>query len=92
MDPNTIDVQTGLARVLRTLQLADLETDPDTLPAALAKISLNGSADLGQDQGKEKTHYPHIFAIGDAANTFGAIKAGHTAYFQVRSGFSFSSH
>ncbi|KAF9232991.1 hypothetical protein BU15DRAFT_54458 [Melanogaster broomeanus] len=26
--------------------------------------------------------YPHLFAIGDAANAFGAIKAGHTAYYQ----------
>lgn len=26
--------------------------------------------------------YPHLFAIGDAADAFGAIKAGHTAYYQ----------
>ena len=26
--------------------------------------------------------YPHLFAIGDAADAFGAIKAGHTAYHQ----------
>ncbi|PBK68507.1 FAD/NAD(P)-binding domain-containing protein [Armillaria solidipes] len=82
MDPNTVDVQTGLARVLRTLQLSDLKTDPDTLPADLAKISLDGNADPVQDEGKAKTHYPHIFAIGDAADAFGAIKAGHNAYFQ----------
>jgi NADPH-dependent 2,4-dienoyl-CoA reductase/sulfur reductase-like enzyme len=27
--------------------------------------------------------YPHLFAIGDAADAFGAIKAGHTAYHQA---------
>ena len=26
--------------------------------------------------------YPHLFAIGDAADAFGACKAGHTAYYQ----------
>ncbi len=31
----------------------------------------------------ETTPYPHIFVIGDAANAFGAIKAGHTASFQA---------
>ncbi|KAK0215436.1 hypothetical protein IW262DRAFT_1465042 [Armillaria fumosa] len=67
MDPNTVDVQTGIARVLKTLQLSDLERDPDTLPATLAKVSLEGNA----------------------ADAFGAIKAGHNAYFQVRSGFIF---
>ncbi|KAK0477886.1 hypothetical protein IW261DRAFT_1484350 [Armillaria novae-zelandiae] len=82
MDANTVDMQTGLARVLRTLQLSNLETDPDTLPAALAKISLDGSADPQQDIATVETHYPHIFAIGDAADAFGALKAGHNAYFQ----------
>ncbi|ESK97088.1 amid-like nadh [Moniliophthora roreri MCA 2997] len=28
------------------------------------------------------TPYPHIFAVGDAADAFGAIAAGHTAYWQ----------
>lgn len=32
---------------------------------------------------EEYTPYPHIFAIGDAADSFGAINAGHTAYYQV---------
>lgn len=27
---------------------------------------------------------PNLFAIGDAADAFGAIKAGHTAFMQVR--------
>ena len=31
---------------------------------------------------EESTPYPHIFAIGDAADAFGSIKAGHCAYFQ----------
>ena len=29
------------------------------------------------------TPHPHIFAIGDAADSFGAINAGHNAYFQA---------
>ncbi|KAI5116412.1 hypothetical protein M0805_000585 [Coniferiporia weirii] len=30
-----------------------------------------------------ETPYPHVFVIGDAADAFGAIKAGHTAYWQA---------
>lgn len=30
----------------------------------------------------DQTPFPHIFVIGDAADAFGAIKAGHNAYFQ----------
>ncbi|KAI6043581.1 hypothetical protein EDC04DRAFT_3087939 [Pisolithus marmoratus] len=29
------------------------------------------------------TIYPHIFAVGDAADAFGALHAGHTAYHQA---------
>lgn len=34
-------------------------------------------------QGDGETSYPHIFVVGDAADAFGAINAGHTAYYQV---------
>ncbi|OCB90569.1 FAD/NAD-binding domain-containing protein [Sanghuangporus baumii] len=30
-----------------------------------------------------ETPFPHIFAVGDCADAFGAIKAGHTAYWQA---------
>ncbi|KIK18902.1 hypothetical protein PISMIDRAFT_108710 [Pisolithus microcarpus 441] len=32
---------------------------------------------------KRRTIYPHIFAVGDAADAFGALQAGHTAYHQA---------
>jgi hypothetical protein len=35
------------------------------------------------DDDEEETPYPHIFVVGDAADAFGALKAGHTAYFQA---------
>ncbi|KAK1224814.1 hypothetical protein PQX77_012268 [Marasmius sp. AFHP31] len=31
---------------------------------------------------REWTPYPHMFCVGDSADAFGAIKAGHTAYWQ----------
>ena len=34
--------------------------------------------------------HSHFFVIGDAANAFGAIKAGHTAYHQVYSSLNTS--
>lgn len=39
------------------------------------------------DDGDLTVPYDHLFAIGDAADAFGAINAGHTAYYQVRFGF-----
>ncbi|KAL5501244.1 hypothetical protein ACEPAH_9631 [Sanghuangporus vaninii] len=30
-----------------------------------------------------ETPFPHIFVVGDCADAFGAIKAGHTAYWQA---------
>ena len=53
MEKTAVDRQTGLTRVLRTMQIAP-------------------------------SGYSHVFAVGDVADAFGAIKAGHTAYWQVR--------
>lgn len=33
-----------------------------------------------EDEDPLVTHYPHIFVVGDAADAFGALKAGHTAW------------
>ncbi|PVG02427.1 FAD/NAD(P)-binding domain-containing protein [Serendipita vermifera] len=83
-DPNTkviasglgsgvIDPSTRLVRVLRSLQVVNY-------PVVDASTSKEAK-DEAQDD--EKTNpFPHIFAIGDAADAFGAIKAGHTAYLQ----------
>ncbi|KAJ7763430.1 hypothetical protein B0H16DRAFT_1661769 [Mycena metata] len=40
--------------------------------------------ELEQEQeDMETTPYPHIFVVGDAADAFGAIPAGHNAYWQA---------
>ncbi|KAG8718639.1 hypothetical protein FRC11_003521, partial [Ceratobasidium sp. 423] len=66
--PRTVDEKTGLVKVLRTMQV-------DFHPAQFT----------AQDGGNkvERTTMPHIYAIGDAADAFGAIKAGHTAHWQA---------
>ncbi|KAF8641752.1 hypothetical protein AX16_009829 [Volvariella volvacea WC 439] len=64
MDPLTLDPNTSLIHVLRTLQIARLPSGDTSSTEEAAKP------------------YPHIFAIGDAADAFGAIAAGHTAYRQ----------
>ncbi|KZS95167.1 hypothetical protein SISNIDRAFT_439211 [Sistotremastrum niveocremeum HHB9708] len=88
--PNTIDEKTGLARVLRTLQLAPLppteeEDDADPKLAAIFQRLGITSAPSSSSVTKEKPR-PYsdgrIFVIGDAADAFGAIKAGHNAYYQ----------
>ncbi|KAJ7758009.1 hypothetical protein B0H16DRAFT_1536483 [Mycena metata] len=36
-----------------------------------------------EQEDTETTPYPHIFVVGDAADAFGAIPAGHNAYWQA---------
>ncbi|KAK7434547.1 hypothetical protein VKT23_020156 [Stygiomarasmius scandens] len=68
MDPSTVNPDNGLAHVLTTMQLA---------PPPVS--------DVGASSEQEKrTPYPHMFAVGDAADAFGAIAAGHTADFQAK--------
>lgn len=68
MDPATVDPGTHLVHVLRTLQVGVLKPEGNKNPEGTV----------------ENTPYSHIFAVGDAADAFGAIQAGHTAYAQVR--------
>ncbi|KAF8601958.1 FAD/NAD(P)-binding domain-containing protein [Ceratobasidium sp. AG-I] len=72
--PRSVDPASGLIRVLPSLQV----------------ISSHGEFELVNQQEVQHSSrtkgideiIPHIFAIGDSADTFGAINAGHTAYFQ----------
>lgn len=51
-----------------------------------SEVAEEDDYDIEEDEEEleeEITPYPHIFVIGDAADAFGAIKAGHTASFQA---------
>ncbi|KAG8716743.1 hypothetical protein FRC09_015282 [Ceratobasidium sp. 395] len=63
---DVVDEETGLLQVLPSLQLSRTGQKSEN-----QKVMEPGETDLS-----------HIFAIGDAADAFGAIKAGHTAWFQ----------
>ncbi|KAF7310455.1 Glycoside hydrolase family 5 protein [Mycena chlorophos] len=133
-DESTVDADTRLAHVLRTMQLGVLPTPTSPVPespaspasfvessevmqseaqdeaalleAALAQIALQDEEqrtlsptpsmtasessleevdELGSlpDAEPEPTPYPHIFVVGDSADAFGAIPAGHNAYYQA---------
>lgn len=64
-----INPENGLVRVARTLQV--------DWPQVNA-----GQEGVEHEENAEKPPFSHMFAIGDSADAFGAIKAGHTAYFQ----------
>lgn len=90
MDVATVNPNNSLAHVIRTLQLGILPSpkapDASDLEVALEKASLaDDQSELqdGTEEPLEETPYPNIFVIGDAADAFGAIAAGHTAYNQV---------
>lgn len=69
----------GMARVKRTMQIA--------IPRAPSEDGCERQA-RAQVEDEDDAHltvpYPHLFAIGDAADAFGAINAGHTAYYQAQ--------
>ncbi|KAG1868385.1 FAD/NAD(P)-binding domain-containing protein [Suillus subalutaceus] len=141
MDPRAVATDTGLASVLRTMQLCvppplkphkfqadnDEDNDDDVLhwlrnftfdieeatgpsefppsspsspsfvhddipptsssprvPYSPYSLSPSSSTDtLVESDLCQETLYPNIFVVGDAADAFNAIKAGHTAYYQA---------
>lgn len=76
----------GMARVRRTMQLA--EPVPAALPEDFARLSLDApSSDEPapapvEEDAQTRVAAEHVFVIGDAADAFGAVNAGHNAFFQ----------
>ncbi|KAG1880991.1 hypothetical protein F4604DRAFT_1578323 [Suillus subluteus] len=104
MDPRAVATDTGLASVLRTMQLcvppplkphkfqADNGDDNDddvlhwlrNFTFDIEEATGPSSTDtLVESDLCQETLYPNIFVVGDAADAFNAIKAGHTAYYQA---------
>lgn len=75
MDPGSVDPATKLAYVLPTMQLGLRQS---TSQSGEIPLSVSGDKPLSLPQ----TPYPNIFVVGDAADAFGAIKAGHEAHAQ----------
>lgn len=76
----------GSIRVIRTMQVGiPRSQDPNSQPASSSTPSANSAEqdEEADDDEPLEVPYPHLFAIGDAADAFGAVNAGHTAYFQV---------
>ncbi|TFK22539.1 FAD/NAD(P)-binding domain-containing protein [Coprinopsis marcescibilis] len=91
MDPATINPENNLARVQRTMQLSTvpvlqcMPTDEALASAAESNLNVSEESSAKSEKAvvdKSASGYPHIFAIGDAADAFGAIAAGHNAYSQ----------
>jgi hypothetical protein len=81
------DVKVDMEFLLSALDQITIED-----PATLEMDEILGDEPLGSSEefnlesdGGEETPYPHIFVIGDAADAFSALKAGHNAYYQVGS-------
>ncbi|KXN83174.1 Apoptosis-inducing factor 2, partial [Leucoagaricus sp. SymC.cos] len=70
----TVNPENSLAQVIRTLQIG-------VLPSS-QMISKAEKSAVRDTLGDETTPYPNIFVIGDSADAFGAIAAGHNAYYQ----------
>ncbi|KAI0073966.1 FAD/NAD(P)-binding domain-containing protein [Panus rudis PR-1116 ss-1] len=88
----------GYTHVKRSLQVAVPASEAHKYPSPAPPSHLESSPEKNDNEekeaGQEETQpeleddpnlvvpYPHIFAIGDAADAFGAIKAGHNAFWQ----------
>lgn len=74
----------GMARVRRTLQLAE-PIPASELPDAVARLSLSDAPSpdgVPAEDPATRVAAEHIFVIGDAVDAFGAINAGHNAFYQ----------
>ncbi|KAF9257141.1 FAD/NAD(P)-binding domain-containing protein [Marasmius fiardii PR-910] len=60
------------------LENGDVESDEETL----ASLEPEEDEDKNEKENGLWSPYPHIFCVGDSADAFDAIKAGHTAYWQ----------
>jgi len=72
MDPATVSKTTRLVHVLRTMQVHNTLVNVPSLETEASEVECTAAA------------YPNIFAVGDVADAFGAIAAGHNACSQVR--------
>ncbi|RXW15659.1 hypothetical protein EST38_g10199 [Candolleomyces aberdarensis] len=79
MDPATINPANKQAYVQRTMQLTTAPAEAQLASAVDASLSLEESP---RPKAVPNT-YSNIFVVGDAADAFGAIAAGHTAYYQA---------
>jgi apoptosis-inducing factor 2 len=58
-------------------------SSPRTLCSPYSLSSCSSTDTLVESESLHETLYPNIFVVGDAADAFDAIKAGHTAYYQA---------
>ena len=68
---------------LNQLDLREESPALETLEGEYSVDMTAQAADEGELEILPETPFPHIFVVGDCADAFGAIKAGHTAYWQA---------
>jgi apoptosis-inducing factor 2 len=66
---------------LSSLNVTEGAPFQDAAPVLVEESNTPESTEA-EDDAHLSVPYPHIFCVGDAADAFGAINAGHTAYFQ----------
>ncbi|WFD23199.1 hypothetical protein MEQU1_001887 [Malassezia equina] len=93
--PSSVSRHSRLVRVLPSLQVMVPQDDDalqqpfDTVPPCkdcdcfLDKKSAGASMDMSAELGGMPAHFPHIYAIGDVADAFGALNAGYQAWFMA---------
>ncbi|KAJ6452884.1 hypothetical protein C8R47DRAFT_262616 [Mycena vitilis] len=86
VSPPVQDDAALLAAALEEIALLDACADADEsegVDAEAESPQIEDPADAVDDSEPTHTPYPHIFVVGDAADAFGAIPAGHNAYYQA---------
>lgn len=90
--PSSVSRHSRLVRVLPSLQVMvpqdedALQQPFDTVPPCkdcdcfLDKKSAGASIDMSTELDGMPAHFPHIYAIGDVADAFGALNAGYQAW------------
>lgn len=81
--PVVADVREGTADPVLSAALASRTSSPAPSESSLSSDGTDELAAEPTDDAHLRTPHAHLFCVGDAADAFGALKAGHTAYWQA---------
>lgn len=87
-DPKSPEpVEQEQSAVIQKLESETRGVEVDSVGEEEEEVEVEEEEEIPNDDTYLTVPFPYLFAVGDAADAYGAIKAGHTAYYQVRSPF-----
>ena len=84
-DEDEVDeIEAEVEEVVEAVKQASLEDTEVEVEPAVEKDSTPVEPAAPISKSQPRSPHPNIFVVGDAADAFGAIKAGHVAFYQAQ--------